>query len=558
MRKINSKHLTLFCALALFFFVFLEATLFFQTRMSHLSGPGTTLSQLPIQGASTVGLLAFPLVNRFVPEKRRAVFVAAATALGIVSLIGVAGGPTPYSIVAAGMVSFLLIGLAGGAVYWATCAQSRSITHFATFIGASHALAMVAQIPFYGLTPNKIAEAFVLCVGITALSVLIVRSWPATSVLHVMKSRRSTRPDKHIEEYPPIGWRLNHMTAPVAMALMLALVILFALLINTLYNLTSAGYSTWTSQYTDINPRILMAAGGILAGILFDVKRARYMGVTMFWISILAAAAVLGIQSGMPDLVGEVAYFIASGAFMTFYTASFIWIAPHFRVPDFWSGMGRALNNLTAIAVGTPSLLIIQSNNPTAVTTMLLPLLVGVNALLFAIGMMDLHPDRKRVAAIAGEDAEAGAAGEGVGAGAGAAVEGACAGVGAGTTSAGIGVASAGAANAAGCSPAVGAETTSSASDEKVLTAKELPESNQSGETEQQSPEERCAAFAERYGLTPREADVLAAVTADDRPLKQVATDLGVSLRTVQRHLTSLYNKTGTQTRIGLTKRFWE
>ncbi len=558
MRKINSKHLTLFCALALFFFVFLEATLFFQTRMSHLSGPGTTLSQLPIQGASTVGLLAFPLVNRFVPEKRRAVFVTVATALGIVSLIGVAGGPTPHSIVAAGMVSFLLIGLAGGAVYWATCAQSRSITHFATFIGASHALAMVAQIPFYGLTPNKIAEAFVLCVGITALSVLIVRSWPATSVLDVMKSRRSTRPDKHIEEYPPIGWRLNHMTAPVAMALMLALVILFALLINTLYNLTSDGYSTWTSQYTDINPRILMAAGGILAGILFDVKRARYMGITMFWISILAAAAVLGIQSGMPDLVGEVAYFIASGTFMTFYTASFIWIAPHFRVPDFWSSMGRALNNLTAIAVGVPSLLIIQSNNPTAVTAMLLPLLVGVNALLFAIGMMDLHPDRKRVAAIAGKDAEAGAAGMGVGAGVGAAVEGACAGVGAGTTSAGIGVASAGAANAAGCSPAVGAETTSSASDEKVLTAKELPESNQSGETEQQSPEERCAAFTERYGLTPREADVLAAVTADDRPLKQVATDLGVSLRTVQRHLTSLYNKTGTQTRIGLTKRFWE
>ncbi len=566
MRKINSKHLTLFCALALFFFVFLEATLFFQTRMSHLSGPGTTLSQLPIQGASTVGLLAFPLVNRFVPEKRRAVFVAVATLLGIVSLIGVAGGPTPYSIVAAGMVSFLLIGLAGGAVYWATCAQSRSITHFATFIGASHALAMVAQIPFYGLTPNKIAEAFVLCVGITALSVLIVRSWPATSVLHVMKSRRSTRPDKHIEEYPPIGWRLNHMTAPTAMALMLALVILFALLINTLYNLTSDGYSTWTSQYTDINPRILMAAGGILAGILFDVKRARYMGVTMFWISILAAAAVLGIQSGMPDLVGEVAYFIASGAFMTFYTASFIWIAPHFRVPDFWSGMGRALNNLTAIAVGAPSLLTIQSNNPTAVTAMLLPLLVGVNALLFAIGMMDLHPDRKRVAAIAGEDAEAGAAGmgagvasAGAGAGAGAAVEGAGAGVAnAGTTSAGIGVASADAANTAGCSPAAGAETASPASDGKVLTAEELPESNQPGETEQQSPEERCAAFIERYGLTPREADVLAAVTADDRPLKQVATDLGVSLRTVQRHLTSLYNKTGTQTRIGLTKRFWE
>ena len=554
MNKVNPKHLTLFCALALFFFVFLEATLFFQTRMSHLSGPGTTLGQLPIQGASTIGLLAFPVVNRFVPEKRRILFVAAATVLGIISLIGVAGGPTPYSIVGAGMVSFLLIGLAGGAVYWATCAQSRSIMRFTTFIGASHALAMVAQIPFYGLTPNKIGEAIVLCVGITALSVLIIRSWPAASVLDAMKARRSKRPDKRIEEYPPIGWRLNHMTPPVAMALMLALVILCALLFNTLYNLTFDEYTTWTSQYTDITPRLVMAAGGLAAGILFDIKRARYLGITMFWISILAAAAVLGMQSGMPDYVGMATYFLASGAFMTFYTATFIWIAPHFRVPDFWSGMGRALNNLTAIAVGAPSLLVIQSNNPTAVTATLLPLLVGINALLFATGMMDLHPGRERDAAID----NAGAAGSADVAGGSGAAGGSAAAKSTGATS---GAGAAGIAGAAGTTVTAGSGadvtngTGGACSDG---TGEEASVNQRNAIPHQQTPEERCAAFAERYQLTPREAEILAAVTADDRPLKQVATDLGVSLRTVQRHLTSLYNKTETQTRIGLTKLFWE
>ncbi len=536
MRKINSKHLTLFCALALFFFVFLEATLFFQTRMSHLSGPGTTLSQLPIQGASTVGLLAFPLVNRLIPEKRRIAFVAVATALGIAGLIGVAGGPTPYSIVAAGMVSFPLIGLAGGAVYWATCAQSRSITHCATFIGASHALAMVAQIPFYGLTPNEIGEAFVLCAGITALSVLIIRSWPAASVLDAMRSHRSTRHDKHIEEHPPIGWRLNHMTAPVAMTLMLALMILCALLFNTLYNLTFDEYSPWTSQYTDINPRILMAAGGLFAGILFDIKHARYMGITIFWISILAAAAVLGIQSGMPDPIGKVTYFVASGAFMTFYTASFIWIAPHFRVPDFWSGMGRALNNLTAIAVGAPALVVIQSNNPTAVTATLLPLLVGINALLFAIGMMDLHPGHERLAAINGTPAsEISDKGN--------------------TADAQAGE-DASIAEAAGTTESTGATAKLKPASAETTAATEATQP--SALKPQATPEQRCTVFAERYGLTPRETEVLAAVTTDDRPLKQVATDLGISLRVVQRHLTSLYGKTNTQTRIGLTKLFWE
>ena len=47
-------------------------------------------------------------------------------------------------------------------------------------------------------------------------------------------------------------------------------------------------------------------------------------------------------------------------------------------------------------------------------------------------------------------------------------------------------------------------------------------------------------------------------MVSDERPLKHVAAELGVGLRTVQHHLTSLYKKTGTQTRTGLTARFIE
>ena len=71
-------------------------------------------------------------------------------------------------------------------------------------------------------------------------------------------------------------------------------------------------------------------------------------------------------------------------------------------------------------------------------------------------------------------------------------------------------------------------------------------------------PEAHLADFAGRFSLTPRETEVLAAATADERPLKHVAADMGISLRVLQRHLTSLYQKTGTQSRVGLTKLFWE
>ncbi len=564
------KNKLLFLALALFFFVFLEATLFFQTRMSHLSGPGETLAQLPIQGASTIGLLAFPLINRFIPENRRVPFVAATTLLGIVSLIGVAGGPTPYSIVAAGTVSFLLIGLAGGAVYWATCVQSRNITRFATFLGGSHALAMIAQIPLYGITPNKLAEAIELCIGITALSVLIVKTWPAKSALAEMRGFRSTRADKRIEERPQVGWRLGHMTSTALMVLMIALILLFALLFNTLYLLAPHDFTTWTSQYTDIMPRLVMAAGGLVAGILFDIKRGRFLGITMFWISLLAAAAVLGMQSGMPGTLGEVAYFLGSGAYMTFYTATFIWIAPHLRVPDFWSGMGRALNNLTAIAVGAPSLLVVQSGNPTAVTATLIPLLVAINALLFAVGMMDLRPGRNHEPEHEGASSVAGApVAETAAAEAAVAVvpiaEAAAAHSSANTAEPSASLSDAAKAPSAE-SPtervtavAPASATTPIASlgtESKHPGAETLPADQSQGD--EPTPEERLQVFTEVYGLTPRESEVLAAVTADDRPLKQIAVDLGISLRVVQRHLTSLYQKTNTQTRVGLTMLYWQ
>ncbi len=523
----SPKHLMLFCALALFFFVFLEATLFFQTSMSHLNGPGKALSQLPIQGASTIGLLAFPLVNRFIPEKCRKAFVGTTMLLGIVSLVGVAQGPTPYSIVAAGTISFLLIGLAGGAVYWATCVESRKIMHFATFVGASHALAMIMQIPLYGLTPNRMGEAIVLSIGIVALSALIVATWPPKSELENMEVYRSTRADGFIEERPRIGWHLNHMSAPVAASLMLALVLLFALLFNTLYGLTSNEVTTWTSQYTNATPRLELAAGGLLAGILFDIGRARYLGITMFAISMLAAASVLGIQMAMPSPIGKAVYFIGSGAFMTFYTTTFIWIAPHFRVPDFWSGMGRALNNLTAIAVGAPSLLIIQSSNSAAVTVTLLPLLVAIIALLFATGMMQIHL-KADTSADANMDAITGMS------------------------------ESRSHANAS-LSPA-NAEASDAGSDENKQAngRANTNTAKKDAEAEEQTIQQRCDAFAERYRLTPREIEVLAAVVTDDRPLKQVAVDLGISLRVVQRHLTSLYGKTQTESRIGLTMLFWQ
>ena len=542
MGNVKRENRLLFCALALFFFVFLESTLFFQTNLAQPEGHGPFLSQFPIQGASTLGLLAFPLKNRLVREKGRPVFMGAVTVLGVACLIGIAFASSPLVIACTGAVGFFLIGLAGGTVYWATCVRSRSITRFATLIGGSHALGVLAQIPLLEFTSNHLVEAVVLSAGIIALGAINTRIWPPRSALAEFSARRKERGKGHLKSSELAGWRLDHLTARTAVIVIFALVLLFSALFNTLYTLIDID-SPWTSQYTNVTPRILMAVGGFAGGVLFDLHRARYLGIIMFWMMLLSVGAMLGVQAGAPCVIGEFVYFLGSGVFMTFYTAVFIWIAQFLRAPDLWCSMGRALNNVTAIAIGAPALLVINLTSPIAVVVLLVPLIIGINALLFAAGMLDLHPRPRgdETGGRAGQQADtSGSAGN--------AAPGQAT---AGERMPAASDAAPGPNGEAPAQPAV-AEHTSEAAQHAA------PDAAPSADDAAIDPEARLKDFASRFSLTPRETEVLAAVTADERPLKHVATDMGISLRVLQRHLTSLYQKTGTQSRVGLTKLFWE
>ena len=544
MGNVKRENRLLFCALALFFFVFLESTLFFQANLAQPGELGPFFSQLPIQGASTLGLLAFPHKNRLVGEKGRPVFMGAATVLGAACLVGVVFASSPLVIACTGAVGFFLIGLAGATVYWATCVRSRSIARFATLIGGSHALGVLAQIPLLEFTSNHLVEAVVLSASIIALGVINARIWPPRSAFAEFSAQREQRKGKRLESSKFAGWRLDHMTPRTAVIVIFALVLLFSVLFNTLYTFIDIG-SPWTSQYTNITPRVLMAVGGFAGGVLFDLHRARYLGIAMFWMMLLSVGAMLGVEAGGPYVVGEVVYFLGSGVFMTFYTTVFIWIAPFLRAPDLWCSMGRALNNVTAIALGVPTLLVINLTSPIAVVVLLIPLIIGINALLFAAGMLDLNP-RPR----GGETG--GRAGKQAGAPPGSA----------GNITPGQAATSkrTPVASEAAHGIANGDMPVKSSATDHVPEAAEGPAPGAAPSVDDAAidPEAHLADFAGRFSLTPRETEVLAAVTADERPLKHVAADMGISLRVLQRHLTSLYQKTGTQSRVGLTKLFWE
>ena len=63
--------------------------------------------------------------------------------------------------------------------------------------------------------------------------------------------------------------------------------------------------------------------------------------------------------------------------------------------------------------------------------------------------------------------------------------------------------------------------------------------------------------FSQKHHLSPREAEVLAAIVDNDRSIRELAEKLHISERTAYRHLTSIYEKTGASSRLGLSLMYY-
>ena len=251
----------------------------------------------------------------------------------------------------------------------------------------------------------------------------------------------------------------------------IALVMVLACLFSTLDNVVTLSNAHGTIA-VQTWPRLFLAASGLAAGIIFDLAERRYMGLVMLGVTVLSTISILAVEAGADPNLGLIVFYLSSGFFVTFFTATFTQLAPRMHAPALWAGMGRAANNVCAFTTSGISLALIMIGA--------LMLLVAASVAFVAAGLFRLpqtEQERKREQLA-----------------------------------------------------------------EEALAAPTIEEQRQ--------------AFIANHALTPREVDVLMAVTQDERPLKQVAEELGISMRMVQRHLSSIYQKTDTQTRAGLAKAF--
>ena len=480
-------------ALALFTFAFLGSEFFFDSRIGlFISAEGVVGAQAMILGASVVGFLAYAPISKLAGGRRALRAVEAVGAIAALVTITVAESALAMQIT--GCIAFFLLGSLGAEAHWSMARAFEGSPSLAKGAGAAYAAGILLQFLSNQFVPAGMADAAVLCVGVTALAVFAAagerdgesagQKCDKTPGEHAggpvapESSGRITRPEQADAGSSRQAAPDSVKTATCAVWL-LALVVLLACMFSTLDNVVTLA-NAQGSISVETWPRLFLAASGLAAGALFDIRERRYMGFIMFAVTVLSTISILAVEAGASPVIGLIVFYLSSGFFVTFFTTTFLQLAPHMRTPQLWAGMGRAANNLCAFTVSGVSMMLTQSGIAAVMIASLI-LFVLVSVAFVGAGLF-------RLPSTVGER-------EAIKAG---------------------------------------------------LAAAAAP-----------TLEEMQAEFISRSGLTPREEEVLRAVTADERPLKQVADDLGISLRMVQRHLTNIYGKTDTQTRAGLTRAFF-
>lgn len=510
-------------ALALFTFAFLGSEFFFDSRIGLLiSAEGVVGAQAMILGASVVGFLAYAPISKLAGGRCALRAVEAVGAIAALVTIAVAESTLAMQI--AGCIAFFLLGSLGAEAHWSMARAFEGSPSLAKGAGAAYAAGILLQFLSNQFVTAGMAGTAVLCIGIAALAVFAAGEQgcePAnqkdngatseqiggavasksseikTQQDQAIRPRLVAQPKKARPEQTDAGSPdqanrpsqaspdSSQQSAPggaktaIRAVWLLALVVLLACMFSTLDNVVTLA-NAQGSISVETWPRLFLAASGLAAGVLFDIRERRYMGFIMFAVTVLSTISILAVEAGASPVIGLIVFYVSSGFFVAFFTTTFLQLAPRMHTPQLWAGMGRAANNLCAFTVSGVSMMLTQSGIAAVMIASLI-LFVLVSVAFVGAGLF-------RLPSTVGER-------EAIQAG---------------------------------------------------LAAAAAP-----------TLEEVQAEFISRSGLTPREEEVLRAVTADERPLKQVADDLGISLRMVQRHLTSIYSKTDTQTRAGLTRAFF-
>lgn len=521
--------------LAVFTFLFLSTEYFYVNQIAQNASSARTVNvQNYALGISAVGFCLYPLLFRFFRDRLRSAVFFTLTMLAIVCFV-ILGSPVPPGLLTAvGMLLFLVLGILGSAVHYHFLCEISDKKYFARMVGISYGFAILLQFLNNSLISSALAEQLLLCAALLFIVFFLFR------FQHREASRSSQMPDT-ANSSPQVSDVTNpcpHMSdtsacvssgstapqhklpAPSAsgalpqLVLLIFLVIFMTCIFSTLDNTVTLGHADGTMDIGQW-PRILLACSGLAAGFLFDLHNRRFINLIMYCIMMLSTLSVAILQLGGSFLIGLIVFYLSSGFFVVFFTTSFLALSEDTRCPRLWAGMGRAVNNAGAALVSNLSLSLIASNSSITLIITALVLFATVSILIAAYSMLNAPGVQTETGGTMTHKMQA-----------------TCE------------------ANAIHNTKAALGNDSSASTVSDISSDPDYPQNTPNADP--------FSTFSTAFSLTDREQSVFDQLVNTEKSIQEIADSLFISRRTCQRYITSIYEKVGAKSRMGLYQSYIE
>lgn len=521
--------------LAVFTFLFLSTEYFYVNQIAQNASSARTVNvQNYALGISAVGFCLYPLLFRFFRDRLHSAVFFTLTMLAIVYFV-ILGSPVPPGLLTAvGMLLFLVLGILGSAVHYHFLCEISNKKYFARMVGISYGFAILLQFLNNSLISSALAEQLLLCAALLFIVFFLFR------FQHREASRSSqmsdtansspqvsdvTNPCPHMSDASACAASgstdsQHKLPAPSAsgalpqLVLLIFLVIFMTCIFSTLDNTVTLGHADGTMDIGQW-PRILLACSGLAAGFLFDLHNRRFMNLIMYCVMMLSTLSVAILQLGGSFLIGLIVFYLSSGFFVVFFTTSFLALSEDTRCPRLWAGMGRAVNNAGAALVSNLSLSLIASNSSITLIITALVLFATVSILIAAYSMLNAPGVQTETGGTMTHKMQA-----------------ACETNASHNTKAALGNDS----------------SASTASD--ISSDPDYPQNTPNADP--------FSTFSTAFSLTDREQSVFDQLVNTEKSIQEIADSLFISRRTCQRYITSIYEKVGAKSRMGLYQSYIE
>ena len=359
MKKKSFINLIIIVILALFNFVFLGTEYLFDNMMMYVSdAKGVVISQGYVLGVSAIGFCLFGLVKKMINSRTKFIW----------ALIFIAGE-------IAGV--FVMLGCAGSAVCYMIAIRLQYNGHLAKVVGVSYAIGLLLQFGNNNLINNDLIEAIVISAFILIWVILI---------LGVNENTLEVSEDSDNDE------RIKMKNPMVAAITLIVIVALMSCIFATLDNVVTLFHSAGGVDIGQL-PRMILALSGLLAGAVFDIKSRRCMYIIMYCVTLLSTICVLIIITGGAFIIGLIVFYLSAGFFAVFFTTAFIELSVYMNRPEFWAGLGRAVNNICAAIIGAISLSLFESGNVilNSIVALILFVLISIFMFLYYTQLENVH-----------------------------------------------------------------------------------------------------------------------------------------------------------------------